>query len=156
MNNLMTKKQALNYSLYLNKSKQMRQFLYLTYLFFGCFLSAQVITDKDGYSIDVTNFETIEVYMSTNALKRVKVVGDGYDEVFLNNGAQIQDGKRIITDKVPDFIKREAFWTAFLKRCGFQIQDAKTEKKVNKTEVAKYLPGANAKETKLVYTKSTQ
>ncbi len=62
-------------------------------------LSAQVITDKDGYSIDVTNFETIEVYMSTNALKRVKVVGDGYDEVFLNNGLRYKIAKESLRIK---------------------------------------------------------
>ena len=112
---------------------------------------SQILTDKDGYSINVTDFEIIEIVISTNALKRVKVTGDGYDELFLSKGAQIKDRGRIITEKVPDFIKREAFWKAFLGRCAFEIQDAKTEKKVNKTEVAKYLPGAKAKETTLTF-----
>ena len=43
------------------------------------------------------------------------------------------------------------FGIAFLGRCGFEIQDTKTEKKVNKTEVAKYLPGAKARETTLTF-----
>ena len=50
-------------------------------------------------------------------------------------------------------IKREAFWKGFLGRCGFEIKDTKTEKKVNKTEVAKYLPGAKARETTLTFVK---
>jgi hypothetical protein len=112
---------------------------------------SQILTEKDGYSIDVTDFEIIEIIISTNALKRVKVTGDGYDEVYLSKRAQIKDRDRIITEKVPDFIKREAFWKAFLGRCGFEIQDTQTEKKVNKTEVAKYLPGAKAKETTLKF-----
>ncbi len=112
---------------------------------------SQILTDKDSYSIDVTEFEVIEIVISTNALKRVKVTGDGYDEVFLSKGAQIKDGDKLIIEKVPEFIKREAFWKAFLGRCGFEIQDTKTEKKVNKTEVAKYLPGAKARETTLTF-----
>ena len=112
---------------------------------------SQILTDKDSYSIDVTDFEIIEIVISTNALKRVKVTGDGYDEVFLSKGAQIKDGDKLIIEKVPEFIKREAFWKAFLGRCGFEIQDTKTEKKVNKTEVAKYLPGAKARETTLTF-----
>lgn len=112
---------------------------------------SQILTDKDSYSIDVTEFEIIEIVISTNALKRVKVTGDGYDEVFLSKGAQIKDGDKLIIEKVPEFIKREAFWKAFLGRCGFEIQDTKTEKKVNKTEVAKYLPGAKARETTLTF-----
>ena len=115
--------------------------------------SSQILTDKDSYSIDVTNFEIIEIVISTNALKRVKVTGDGYDEVFLSKGAQIKDRDKLIIEKVPEFIKREAFWKAFLGRCGFEIQDTKTEKKVNKTEVAKYLPGAKARETTLTFVK---
>ena len=67
---------------------------------------SQILTDKDSYSIDVTDFEIIEIVISTNALKRVKVTGDGYDEVFLSKGAQIKDRDRIITEKVPGFIKR--------------------------------------------------
>ena len=114
---------------------------------------SQILTDKDSYSIDVTDFEIIEIVISTNALKRVKVTGDGYDEVFLTKGAQIKDRDKLIIEKVPEFIKREAFWKAFLGRCGFEIQDAKTEKKVNKTEVAKYLPGAKARETTLTFVK---
>ena len=114
---------------------------------------SQILTDKDSYSIDVTDFEIIEIVISTNALKRVKVTGDGYDEVFLSKGAQIKDRDKLIIEKVPEFIKREAFWKAFLGRCGFEIQDAKTEKKVNKTEVAKYLPGAKARETTLTFVK---
>ena len=114
---------------------------------------SQILTDKDNYSIDVTDFEIIEIVISTNALKRVKVTGDGYDEVFLSKGAQIKDRDRLIIEKVPEFIKREAFWKAFLGRCGFEIQDTKTEKKVNKTEVAKYLPGAKARETTLTFVK---
>ena len=114
---------------------------------------SQILTDKDSYSIDVTEFEIIEIVISTNALKRVKVTGDGYDEVFLSKGAQIKDGDKLIIEKVPEFIKREAFWKAFLGRCGFEIQDTKTEKKVNKTEVAKYLPGAKARETTLTFVK---
>ena len=114
---------------------------------------SQILTDKDSYSIDVTDFEIIEIVISTNALKRVKVTGDGYDEVFLSKGAQIKDGDKLIIEKVPEFIKREAFWKAFLGRCGFEIQDTKTEKKVNKTEVAKYLPGAKARETTLTFVK---
>ena len=114
---------------------------------------SQILTDKDSYSIDVTNFEIIEIVISTNALKRVKVTGDGYDEVFLSKGAQIKDRDKLIIEKVPEFIKREAFWKAFLGRCGFEIQDTKTEKKVNKTEVAKYLPGAKARETTLTFVK---
>lgn len=114
---------------------------------------SQILTDKDSYSIDVTDFEIIEIVISTNALKRVKVTGDGYDEVFLSKGAQIKDRDKLIIEKVPEFIKREAFWKAFLGRCGFEIQDTKTEKKVNKTEVAKYLPGAKAKETTLTFVK---
>lgn len=112
---------------------------------------SQILTDKDSYSIDVTEFEVIEIVISSNALKRVKVTGDGYDEVFLSKGAQIKDGDKLIIEKVPEFIKREAFWKAFLGRCGFEIQDTKTEKKVNKTEVAKYLPGAKARETTLTF-----
>ena len=112
---------------------------------------SQILTDKDSYSIDVTEFEIIEIVISTNALKRVKVTGDGYDEVFLSKGAQIKDRDKLIIEKVPEFIKREAFWKAFLGRCGFEIQDTKTEKKVNKTEVAKYLPGAKARETTLTF-----
>ena len=112
---------------------------------------SQILTDKDSYSIDVTEFEIIEIVISTNALKRVKVTGDGYDEVFLSKGAQIKDGDKLIIEKVPEFIKREAFWKAFLGRCGFEIQDTKTQKKVNKTEVAKYLPGAKARETTLTF-----
>ena len=112
---------------------------------------SQILTDKDSYSIDVTEFEIIEIVISTNALKLVKVTGDGYDEVFLSKGAQIKDGDKLIIEKVPEFIKREAFWKAFLGRCGFEIQDTKTEKKVNKTEVAKYLPGAKARETTLTF-----
>ena len=112
---------------------------------------SQILTDKDSYSIDVTEFEVIEIVISTNALKRVKVTGDGYDEVFLSKGAQIKDRDKLIIEKVPEFIKREAFWKAFLGRCGFEIQDTKTEKKVNKTEVAKYLPGAKARETTLTF-----
>lgn len=112
---------------------------------------SQVLTDKAGYSINVTDFEIIEVVISTNALKRVKVTGDGYDEVFLAKGAEIQDGNKVITEKVPEFIKREAFWKAFLGRCGFEIQDTNTQKKVNKTEVAKYMPGGKASETTLTY-----
>ena len=112
---------------------------------------SQILTDKDSYSIDVTDFEIIEIVISTNALKRVKVTGDGYDEVFLSKGAQIKDRDKLIIEKVPEFIKREAFWKAFLGRCGFEIQDTKTEKKVNKTEVAKYLPGAKARETTLTF-----
>jgi hypothetical protein len=114
---------------------------------------SQILTDKDSYSIDVTDFEIIEIVISTNALKRVKVTGDGYDEVFLSKGAQIKDRDKLIIEKVPEFIKREAFWKAFLGRCGFEIQDTKTEKKVNKTEVAKYLPGAKARETTLTFVK---
>ena len=114
---------------------------------------SQILTDKDSYSIDVTDFEIIEIVISTNALKRVKVTGDGYDEVFLTKGAQIKDRDKLIIEKVPEFIKREAFWKAFLGRCGFEIQDTKTEKKVNKTEVAKYLPGAKARETTLTFVK---
>ena len=114
---------------------------------------SQILTDKDSYSIDVTDFEIIEIVISTNALKRVKVIGDGYDEVFLSKGAQIKDRDKLIIEKVPEFIKREAFWKAFLGRCGFEIQDTKTEKKVNKTEVAKYLPGAKARETTLTFVK---
>ena len=114
---------------------------------------SQILTDKDNYSIDVTDFEIIEIVISTNALKRVKVTGDGYDEVFLSKGAQIKDRDKLIIEKVPEFIKREAFWKAFLGRCGFEIQDTKTEKKVNKTEVAKYLPGAKARETTLTFVK---
>ena len=114
---------------------------------------SQILTDKDNYSIDVTDFEIIEIVISTNALKRVKVIGDGYDEVFLSKGAQIKDRDKLIIEKVPEFIKREAFWKAFLGRCGFEIQDTKTEKKVNKTEVAKYLPGAKARETTLTFVK---
>ena len=112
---------------------------------------SQILTDKDSYSINVTDFEVIEIVISTNALKRVKVTGDGYDEIFLSKGAQIKDMDRVITEKVPDFIKREAFWKAFLGRCGFEIQDVKTEKKVNNTEIEKYLPGAKAEETILTY-----
>lgn len=114
---------------------------------------SQILTDKDSYSIDVTDFEIIEIVISTNALKLVKVTGDGYDEVFLSKGAQIKDRDKLIIEKVPEFIKREAFWKAFLGRCGFEIQDTKTEKKVNKTEVAKYLPGAKARETTLTFVK---
>ena len=114
---------------------------------------SQILTDKDSYSIDVTDFEIIEIVIPTNALKRVKVTGDGYDEVFLSKGAQIKDRDKLIIEKVPEFIKREAFWKAFLGRCGFEIQDTKTEKNVNKTEVAKYLPGAKARETTLTFVK---
>ena len=57
--------------------------------------------------------------ISTNALKRVKVTGDGYDEVFLSKGAQIKDGDKLIIEKVPEFIKREAFWNSIFRKMWF-------------------------------------
>tara|TARA_B100000780_G_scaffold162411_1_gene113544 strand:- start:1000 stop:1404 length:405 start_codon:yes stop_codon:yes gene_type:complete len=119
----------------------------------GMTASAQKITDKKGYSINVTDYEQIEIMKSTNMLVGVKVIGDGYDEIVIGKGSQIDDGKRVITDKVTDFAKKDAFWKSFMKRHGFSLLDAVKATKKKTNSAAKYLPGANAKETVLTFVK---
>jgi len=55
----------------------------------GMTASAQKITDKKGYSINVTDYEQIEIMKSTNMLVGVKVIGDGYDEIVIGKGSLI-------------------------------------------------------------------
>ena len=134
----------------------------------GMTASAQKITDKKGYSINVTDYEQIEIMKSTNMLvgvnvlsnnilhvssSNLKVIGDGYDEIVIGKGSQIDDGKRVITDKVTDFAKKDAFWKSFMKRHGFSLLDAVKATKKKTNSAAKYLPGANAKETVLTFVK---
>ena len=132
----------------------MKKLLTFAIIMLGMTASAQKITDKKGYSMDVTDYEQIEIFKSTNMLVGVKVVGDGYDEVVIGKGAQIDDGNRVISDKATEFAKKDAFWKSFMKRHGFSLLDAVKATKKKTNSAAKYLPGANAKETVLTFVKT--
>lgn len=88
----------------------------------GISASAQTITDKNGYTVDVNDYSEIVVVITKN---KVKVTGDGYDDVFITTGAKIIDVKKEITEKVMLFSKKEAFWNAMLGRQGFTQTDNK-------------------------------
>ena len=107
----------------------MKKLFTLAVIMLGMSATAQTITDKNGYSIDVTDYEMIEITKSTNPLQGVKIVGDGYDEIIIKKGAKIQDGEREITDKTTEFAKKNAFWKSFMKRRGFTFKDESTSKK---------------------------
>tara|TARA_B100000780_G_scaffold76305_1_gene51426 strand:- start:74 stop:478 length:405 start_codon:yes stop_codon:yes gene_type:complete len=132
----------------------MKKLLTFAIIMLGMTATAQKITDKKGYSIDVTDYEQIEIMKSTNLLAGVKIIGDGYDEIVIGKGAQIEDGKRVISDKVTQFAKKDAFWKSFMKRNGFSFLDAVSATKKNTNAVSSYLPGANAKETVLTFVKT--
>ena len=134
----------------------MKNLLTLAIIMLGMTAAAQKITDKKGYTVDVNDFEQIEIIKSTNILVGVKIIGDGYDEVMIGKGSQIEDGKRVITDRATEFAKKDAFWKSFMKRNGFTLLDAVESTKKKKNEVAKYLPGANAKETVLTFVKAEE
>ena len=61
----------------------MKKLLTIAVIVLGMSATAQTITDKSGYSIDVTDYEMIEITKSTNPLQGVKLVGDGYDEIMI-------------------------------------------------------------------------
>ena len=107
----------------------MKKLLTIAVIVLGMSATAQIITDKSGYSIDVTDYEMIEITKSTNPLQGVKLVGDGYDEIMIKKGTKIQDGDREITDKTKEFAKINAFWKSFMKKHGFTFKDERTSKK---------------------------
>ena len=107
----------------------MKKLLTIAFILLGMSATSQTITDKGGYSIDVTDYEIIEIIKSTNPLQGVKMVGDGYDEIVIKKGSKIQDGEREITDKTTEFAKKNAFWKTFLKKRGFTFKDESTSKK---------------------------
>ena len=72
-------------------------------------------------------------------------MGDGYDEIMIKKGANIQDGERKITDKTTEFAKKNAFWKSFMKRRGFTFKDESTSKKK--------MLGADITETLLTFVK---
>ena len=106
----------------------MKKLLTIAFIVLGMSATAQIITDKSGYSIDVTDYEMIEITKSTNPLQGVKLVGDGYDEIMIKKGTKIQDGDREITDKTKEFAKINAFWKSFMKKHGFTFKDERTSK----------------------------
>ena len=132
----------------------MKKLLTIAVIVLSMSATAQTITDKNGYSIDVTDYEMIEVTKSTNPIQGVKLLGDGYDEIIIKKGSKIQDGDREITDKTKEFAKKNAFWKSFMKRNGFSFLDAVSATKKNTNAVSSYLPGANAKETVLTFVKT--
>ena len=107
----------------------MKKLLTIAVIVLGMSATAQIITDKSGYSIDVTDYEMIEITKSTNPLQGVKLVGDGYDEIMIKKGTKIQDGDREITDKTKEFAKINAFWKSFMKKHGFTFKDERISKK---------------------------
>ena len=107
----------------------MKKLLTIAVIVLGMSATAQTITDKSGYSIDVTDYEMIEITKSTNPLQGVKLVGDGYDEIMIKKGTKIQDGDREITDKTKEFAKINAFWKSFMKKHGFTFKDERISKK---------------------------
>ena len=116
----------------------MKKLLTIAVILLGMSATAQTITDKNGYSIDVTDYEMIEITKSTNLLQGVKLVGDGYDEIMIKKGTKIRDGDREHTDKTKEFSKINAFWKSFMKKHGFTFKDERISKKkvlgVNSTE----------------------
>jgi len=107
----------------------MKKLLTIAVILLGMSATSQTITDKGGYSIDVTDYEIIEIIKSTNPLQGVKLIGDGYDEIIIKKGAKIQDGDREIKDKAKEFAKKNAFWKTFMKKRGFTFKDESTSKK---------------------------
>ena len=107
----------------------MKKLLTIAVILLGMSATAQTITDKNGYSIDVTDYEMIEITKSTNLLQGVKLVGDGYDEIMIKKGTKIRDGDREHTDKTKEFSKINAFWKSFMKKHGFTFKDERTSKK---------------------------
>lgn len=123
----------------------MKKLLTIAVIVLSMSATAQTITDKNGYSIDVTDYEMIEITKSTNPIQGVKLLGDGYDEIIIKKGSKIQDGDRKITDKTKEFAKKNAFWKSFMKRHGFTFKDEITSKKK--------MLGANITETLLTFVK---
>ena len=123
----------------------MKKLLTIAVIVLSMSATAQKITDKNGYSIDVTDYEMIEVTKSTNPIQGVKLLGDGYDEIIIKKGSKIQDGDREITDKTKEFAKKNAFWKSFMKRHGYTFKDEITSKKK--------MLGANITETLLTFVK---
>ena len=123
----------------------MKKLLTIAVIVLSMSATAQTITDKNGYSIDVTDYEMIEITKSTNPIQGVKLLGDGYDEIIIKKGSKIQDGDREITDKTKEFAKKNAFWKSFMKRHGFTFKDEITSKKK--------MLGANITETLLTFVK---
>jgi len=107
----------------------MKKLLTIAVILLGMSATSQTITDKGGYSIDVTDYEIIEIIKSTNPLQGVKLIGDGYDEIIIKKGAKIKDGDREIKDKAKEFAKKNAFWKTFMKKRGFTFKDESTSKK---------------------------
>jgi len=123
----------------------MKKLLTIAVIVLSMSATAQTITDKNGYSIDVTDYEMIEITKSTNPIQGVKLLGDGYDEIIIKKGSKIQDGDREITDKTKEFAKKNAFWKSFMKRHGYTFKDEITSKKK--------MLGANITETLLTFVK---
>jgi len=123
----------------------MKKLLTIAVIVLSMSATAQTITDKNGYSIDVTDYEMIEITKSTNPIQGVKLLGDGYDEIIIKKGSKIQDGDRKITDKTKEFAKKNAFWKSFMKRHGYTFKDEITSKKK--------MLGANITETLLTFVK---
>lgn len=123
----------------------MKKLLTIAVILLSMSATAQKITDKNGYSIDVNDYEMIEITKSTNPIQGVKLLGDGYDEIIIKKGSKIQDGDREITDKTKEFAKKNAFWKSFMKRHGFTFKDEITSKKK--------MLGANITETLLTFVK---
>ena len=123
----------------------MKKLLTIAVIVLSMSATAQTITDKNGYSIDVTDYDMIEITKSTNPIQGVKLLGDGYDEIIIKKGSKIQDGDREITDKTKEFAKKNAFWKSFMKRHGYTFKDEITSKKK--------MLGANITETLLTFVK---
>tara|TARA_R100001369_G_scaffold70190_1_gene97880 strand:+ start:314 stop:712 length:399 start_codon:yes stop_codon:yes gene_type:complete len=115
-------------------------------------VTAQTITNSDGYSINITDYEVVEIIRVANKTRDVLVIGDGYDEIIISDGSEITDRKRVITDRALDFSNKNGFWNAFMKRCGFMLEDTKTRAK-KKNMITKLLPVSNKKETTLTFIK---
>ena len=121
-------------------------------LMLGMSITAQTITDKNGYSIDLKNYEEVSITRSTNKTKAVMIVADGYDVIVISEGSEIVDQRRVITDRAVTFSNKDGFWMAFMKRCGYVLEDTKTRAK-KKNAITKLLPLSNRKETTLTFIK---
>lgn len=81
------------------------------------------------------DYEEVRIQISN----KVKVIGDGYDEVFIKKGATIKDGNRMITEKAVSFAHKTAFWKAFMKRNDFIIIDETIEMGTAQTKIDQVL-----------------
>lgn len=113
----------------------MRKSILYSLIFLPLYAMAQTITDKSGYTIDVTHFDEVVVVIAN----RVNITGDGYDELIITKGAIIVDGKKEITEKAVEFAKKAPFWIAFMRRSGFVLSDQKTKKSQPKSKVEEFM-----------------